>query len=83
MHGKRKSKRRAQTVALPRTVGASHGELPSAGSSAVPESFLEATIEFWQPSAGRDLTHEDAREIVENMTGFFTVLRQWRDAERA
>jgi hypothetical protein len=55
----------------------------SAGSSSVPESFLDATIEFWQPSAGRNLTHEDAREIVENMTGFFTVLRQWRDAEKA
>jgi hypothetical protein len=49
----------------------------------VSESFLEATIEFWQPSAHRNLTREDAREIVENMTGFFNVLRRWREAERA
>jgi hypothetical protein len=56
-------------------------EVP-AGSSALSESFLDGTIEFWQPSANRSLTREDAREIVENMTGFFSVLRQWREAER-
>jgi hypothetical protein len=82
MPARHKRKRCAQTVALPRSAGASHGP-SSAGSSSVPGSFLDATIEFWQPSAGRDLTHEDAREIVENMTGFFAVLRQWRDAERS
>jgi hypothetical protein len=82
MPAKHKRKRCAQTVALPRAAGASHGMPSSAGSSSVPESFLDATIEFWQTSAGRNLTHEDAREIVENMTGFFAVLRQWRDAER-
>jgi hypothetical protein len=62
-------------ISLPPMAPLTAGEL-------TPESFLDATIEFWQTSAGRNLTHEDAREIVENMTGFFAVLRQWRDAER-
>jgi hypothetical protein len=83
MRAKGKRKRCVRTGALPRSVGVSHETSPSAGSRALPKPFLEDTLEFWQPNANRTLTHEDAREIVENMTGFFTVLRQWRDAERA
>jgi len=80
MRARQKRKIRTRAGTLPRPSGALC-EVP-AGSSALPESFLEATIEFWQPSAHRNLTREDAREIVENMTGFFSVLRQWREAER-
>jgi hypothetical protein len=80
MRATQKRKRRTRASALPRPSGALC-ETP-AGSSALSDSFLEATIEFWQPSAHRNLTREDAREIVENMTGFFSVLRQWREAER-
>jgi hypothetical protein len=80
MRATQKRKRRTPAGALPRPNGTLR-ETP-AGSSALPDSFLEATIEFWQPSAHRNLTREDAREIVENMTGFFSVLRQWREAER-
>jgi hypothetical protein len=80
MRATQKRKRRSRPGALPRPVSVSYEK--TAGSSALSESFLEATIEFWQPSAHRNLTREDAREIVENMTGFFRVLRQWREAER-
>ena len=31
---------------------------------------------------GRDLTDEDARQIMHNVTGFFGVLAEWSRAER-
>jgi hypothetical protein len=46
-------------------------------------ALLDETIAIWQPRASRPLTREDARQIVENMTGFFNVLREWDRAERA
>ena len=42
--------------------------------------LLEETIQFWQPRSTRPLTPEDARQIVENITGFFTVLQGWAAA---
>ena len=39
------------------------------------------TIETWQPRLDRDLNREDARQIVENVTGFFSVLAEWSRAE--
>jgi hypothetical protein len=41
------------------------------------KEFLEETIQVWQPLSEEKLTEEDAREIVENLTGFFSLLRQW------
>jgi hypothetical protein len=36
------------------------------------------TISQWQSlSPDRSLTREDARQIVENVSGFFSVLRRW------
>ena len=37
--------------------------------------------EVWQPRLGRDLSREDARQIAENVTGFFAVLAEWSRAE--
>jgi hypothetical protein len=39
--------------------------------------LLEETIRFWQPRTSRPLTPEDARQMVENVTGFFTILQGW------
>lgn len=48
------------------------------------DQVLEDTIAFWQPhSPHRKLTQEDGREIIENITGFFQVLRDWDEKERA
>ncbi len=44
---------------------------------------LDETIAFWQPLAERQLTREDARQIRENVTGFFRLLQQWQEAEEA
>ncbi len=47
-----------------------------------PEKLLDRTREIWQPRLGRDLTDEDARQIMHNVTGFFGVLAEWARAER-
>ena len=43
--------------------------------------LLDRTLDIWQPRAKRALTHEDARQIVANFTGFFQVLSEWKAAE--
>ena len=42
-----------------------------------PLPLLEETIRFWQQRTSRLLTPEDARQMVENVTGFFTILEGW------
>ena len=46
------------------------------------QQLTEHTIAVWQPRLRRRLTNEDAREIAENITGFFTVLAEWSRRER-
>ena len=43
---------------------------------------IAGTLQIWQPRMGRDLTDEDARQIMHNVTGFFGVLAEWSRAER-
>lgn len=38
---------------------------------------MHRTIEFWQPHYRQTLTPEDAREIVENVSGSFGILAEW------
>jgi hypothetical protein len=45
------------------------------------DQHLDATVEFWQPLASRVLTREDAREITENVLGFFRTLQEWQANE--
>jgi hypothetical protein len=40
-------------------------------------TILDETVQFWQPRSLRTLTHEDARQAIENVTGFFTTLQRW------
>jgi hypothetical protein len=48
----------------------------------VKDSILKKTVEVWQPLTKEKLTEEDAREIIDNITGFFSVLKKWDDEER-
>ena len=41
------------------------------------QELIEHTIAVWQPRIGHRLSREDAREITENITGFFTILAEW------
>jgi hypothetical protein len=43
----------------------------------------DRTLEVWSRRSTRPLTEEDAREIAENMTGFFRVLLEWKAKKRA
>ncbi len=52
-------------------------------STAANDNLIDRAIETWQPRAERDLSREDARQIVENVTGFFSVLADWAREERA
>jgi hypothetical protein len=47
------------------------------------EHLIDRTIELWQPRLRRELSREDARQIVENVTGFFSLLSQWSKSETA
>jgi len=41
------------------------------------DKFLDETVAFWQPRMRRELSQEDARQITENLSGFFQVLLEW------
>jgi hypothetical protein len=45
-------------------------------------NFLESTRQFWQSRTERQLTIEDARQIAENVVGYFRLLLEWQAAER-
>jgi hypothetical protein len=47
-------------------------------SHALKNALIQRTIEVWQPRLGRGLTCENARQIAENMVGFFEILNEWR-----
>ena len=46
-------------------------------SHAANDDLFERTRKVWQPRIGRNLTNEDARQISENITGFFSILAEW------
>jgi hypothetical protein len=50
-------------------------------SHAANDNLIDRTRKVWQPRTGRDLTDEDARQIAENVTGFFSILAEWSRAE--
>lgn len=41
------------------------------------DNLIETTTKLWRRRLRRDLSREDARQIVENVTGFFGVLTEW------
>ena len=45
------------------------------------DNLIDQTIALWQPRLGRNVSREDARQIAENVTGFFTTLAKWSRAE--
>jgi len=44
--------------------------------------LIAHTKEVWQQRAARSLSDEDAREIAENVTGFFRLLLEWEASEK-
>ena len=50
-------------------------------SHAANDNLINLTRQVWQSRIGRDITREDARQIAENVTGFFAILAEWSRAE--
>ena len=70
--GQRPEARNAQKPTVKSSVKPSH---------AANDNLIDRTREVWKPRLGRDLSREDARQIVENVTGFFAILAEWSRAE--
>jgi hypothetical protein len=45
------------------------------------DNLIEETRRLWHSRSGRDVSREGARQIAENVTGFFAVLAEWSRAE--
>jgi hypothetical protein len=45
------------------------------------ETLIARTRQVWQPRLGRDLSREDAKQVAENVAGFFALLAEWSRAE--
>ena len=45
------------------------------------DNLIDKTIRLWQPRLGRNVSREDARQIAENVTGFFSILADWSRVE--
>jgi hypothetical protein len=52
--------------------------LSAEGMRKIQNQLVDRTLEFWQARSSQKLTREDAREIIENVTGFFQVLKKWQ-----
>jgi hypothetical protein len=46
------------------------------------DNLINQTIGLWQPRCRRDLSREDARQIAENVAGFFSILAEWARDEK-
>jgi hypothetical protein len=44
------------------------------------DNLIDRTRKVWKPRLERDLSREDARQIAENITGFFSILYEWSRA---
>ena len=43
--------------------------------------LIEQTVSVFENRTGRVISEEDARQAVENISGFFLVLQEWAEAE--
>lgn len=76
----RKNRRVTGTAAVDRTdVGCQSNSCVSCDEG----DLIDQTVDIWQKRAKRQLTREDGREIIQNMSGFFRVLREWDRIDRA
>ena len=46
------------------------------------DNLIDRTLEVWQPRKAQRLSDEDARAILENVKGFFTLLLEWETNEQ-
>ena len=46
------------------------------------DNLIDRTLEVWQPRNANRLSDDDARAILENVKGFFTLLLEWETNEQ-
>lgn len=46
------------------------------------DNLIDRTLKVWQPRNSQPLSDEDARAILENVKGFFTLLLEWETNEQ-
>lgn len=64
------------------TQGAGGAAHPAEGEAdAAQRALIGHTLAVWQSRSARPLTPEDAREMIENMTGCFRLLLEWEARE--
>ena len=51
-------------------------------SPAANDNLIDRTRKVWKPRLGRGLSGEEARQVAENVTGFFAILAEWSRAEQ-
>lgn len=44
--------------------------------------FIDQTLRVWHQHSDCELTRDDAREMIENISGFFRLPNEWDIAER-
>lgn len=47
------------------------------------QKLIKQTLDLWQPRTERKLTEEDAREMIENVVGYFRLLQESSKARKA
>jgi len=57
------------------------GEYPVRHSRRLSDELVEDARRIFQKRTDRKLTAEDARQILENLVGFFSVLHEWDRAD--
>ena len=45
------------------------------------EGLIEETVALWQPRCRRHVSQEEARQMIENVAGFFNLLARWEAEE--
>jgi hypothetical protein len=51
------------------------------GMAQYSSELIELTVSVFENRIGRDISKEEARQAVENISGFFQVLQEWVEAE--
>lgn len=55
---------------------------PTAPAVNVDKDFIQETIDFWEKKTGKKFTREDARQMIENVSGYFNTLHRWDVREK-
>jgi len=55
---------------------------PAAPDVNVDKDFIQETIDFWEKKTGKKFTREDARQMIENVSGYFNTLHRWDMREK-